>query len=85
MLPLAQPVEARYVKYKLTAARSVEVTQVQVLDSYTVEPFDLKIALPDPADNGKAPPNPGISPNARQWPEGTLPTTIGKELKVSGK
>ena len=54
--------------------------EVQVLDSYKFEPFDLKVALPDPAGNGKAPPNAGLSPNARKWKEGELPTTIGNPL-----
>jgi hypothetical protein len=83
VLPLAQAVEARYVKYKLTPARSMEVTEVQVLDSYKVEPFDLRIALPDPADNGKAPPAPDLSPNAKKWADSELPTTIGKALKTA--
>jgi hypothetical protein len=67
------PVEARYIKYKLTPRRMLGVTEVQVLDSYTLTPFDLKIALPDPADNGKPPARADISPNARQWKTEALP------------
>jgi hypothetical protein len=40
-------VEARYVRYAITPARSLTVSEVQVLDSITYEPFDLRIALPD--------------------------------------
>jgi hypothetical protein len=80
MLPLSQPIEARYVKYKVTPARTLVVTEVQALDGFEFKPFDLRIALPDPAQNGKAPPNAGKSPNAKQWKEGELPTTIGKPL-----
>jgi len=75
------PVEARFIKYKLTSARFTGVTEVQALESYEFKPFDLRIALPDPAQNGKAPPKPDVSPHARKWAEGELPTTIGKEFK----
>jgi hypothetical protein len=75
------PVEARYVKYKITSPRYIGVTEVQALDSYEFKPFDLKIALPDPASNGKAPPKADLSPNARKWAEGEAPTTIGKEFQ----
>ncbi len=84
MAPKA-PVEARYVKYKISSTRMVDVSEVQVLDSYEFKPFDLKIALPDPKDNGKAPPKPDVSPNAKQWKEGELPTTIGKEFRRDGE
>jgi hypothetical protein len=47
-LVLAQPVEARYVKFALKPSRMMCVTEVQVLDSIKSEPFDLKIALPAP-------------------------------------
>ncbi|MCL2639408.1 MAG: discoidin domain-containing protein [Phycisphaerales bacterium] len=40
------PVEARYVKYKITSPRMIDVTEVQVLESFEMKPFDLKIALP---------------------------------------
>jgi hypothetical protein len=72
------PVEARYVKFKITCARFVDVTEVQVLDDVKSTPFDLKIALPDKASNGQPSPNPTLSPNARQWKEGEKPTDIGK-------
>ncbi|MHB0961068.1 MAG: discoidin domain-containing protein [Pirellulaceae bacterium] len=41
-----QPVEVRYVRYKITARRFTCVSEVMVLDSIRSEPFDLKIALP---------------------------------------
>jgi hypothetical protein len=40
-------VEARYVRYKITPARTLTVSEVQVLDSIEHRPFDLRIALPD--------------------------------------
>jgi hypothetical protein len=41
------PVEARYVQYKITARRTLTVSEIQVLDSIEYTPFDLRIALPD--------------------------------------
>ena len=41
------PVDARYVRYKITPQRILTVSEVQVLDSIQSEPFDLRIALPD--------------------------------------
>jgi hypothetical protein len=40
-------VEALYVRYKITPARTLTVSEVQVLDSIEHRPFDLRIALPD--------------------------------------
>jgi hypothetical protein len=42
-----QPVQARYVRYKITARRFTDVSEVMVLDSIKSEPFDLRIALPE--------------------------------------
>jgi len=42
-----KPVEARYVRFKVTPARALTVSEVQVLDSIRYEPFDLRVALPD--------------------------------------
>ena len=39
----AKPAEARYVKYKIAAKRSVVVSEVQVFDQIRREPFDLKL------------------------------------------
>ena len=75
-LPMAAPVEARYVKYKLSSPRGMNVSEVQVLESFKFEPFDLRIALPDPASNGKAPFKADISPNAKKWAAGELPKGI---------
>jgi hypothetical protein len=75
---LEKPVNARYVKYVIDCKRFVVVTEVQALDGVKFEPFDLKIALPDPASNGKAPPNATISPNARKFAASELPDDIGK-------
>ncbi len=45
-----EPVEARYVRFVITPQRFLSVSEVQVLDSVTYQPFDLKIALPDGTD-----------------------------------
>jgi hypothetical protein len=47
----AKPVEARYVKFKVTPVRGfMLITEVQVLDGIKYTPFDLKLALPDGKD-----------------------------------
>ncbi|MBE0537291.1 MAG: hypothetical protein IH624_16630 [Phycisphaerae bacterium] len=50
-LPLTEPAEARYVRFLIAAERSVTVSEVQVLDSISYTPFDLRLALPDEARN----------------------------------
>ncbi|MBM3476219.1 MAG: hypothetical protein FJX75_23350 [Armatimonadetes bacterium] len=42
-----QPVQARYVRFAISAKRMICVSEVQALDSLKYEPFDLRIALPD--------------------------------------
>lgn len=42
-----KPVQARYVRFAITPARILTVSEVQVLDAIRFEPFDLRIALPD--------------------------------------
>ena len=85
-LPLKDAVNARYVQFKVTPSRTMGISEVMVLDGYEFKPFDLKIALPDPANNGKAPPNAGVSPNARKWaPNEKLPQTIGKPWQNGGQ
>ncbi len=42
-----QPLEARYVQFRVTPERTLTVSEVQVLDSIQYTPFDLRIALPD--------------------------------------
>ena len=42
-----EPVDARYVQYKITPQRTLTVSEVQVLDSLQYTPFDLRVALPD--------------------------------------
>ena len=50
LLVAAAPVEARYVRFNITPARFLSVSEVQVLDSVKFEPFDLRIAPPDGKD-----------------------------------
>ncbi|MCL2640523.1 MAG: discoidin domain-containing protein [Phycisphaerales bacterium] len=85
-LPLKDAVNARYVKFKVTPGnRMMGISEVQVLDGYEFKPFSMRLALPDPAGNGKAPPNAGVSPNARKWgSDEKLPQTIGKPWKPGG-
>ena len=45
-----KPAEARYVRFVVTPQRFLAVSEVQVLDSVTYQPFDLRIALPDGRD-----------------------------------
>ena len=42
-----RPVEARYVRYKITARRFAMTSEVEVLDRVDSRPFDLRIALPE--------------------------------------
>jgi hypothetical protein len=48
----ARPVKARFVRFKITARRTLTVSEVQVLDWIRYKPFDLRIALPN--DAGRA-------------------------------
>jgi hypothetical protein len=43
------PAQARYVCFVITPQRTITVSEVQVLDSITYRPFDLRIALPNEA------------------------------------
>jgi len=44
---LYTPVEARYIRFEVTAERTLTVSEVQVLDWIRHTPFDLRIALGD--------------------------------------
>jgi hypothetical protein len=59
-----KPVEARFVKFKVTPVRGfMLITEVQVLDGIQYTPFDLKLALPDGKDRSD------ISQyNPKYWP-----------------
>jgi hypothetical protein len=48
-LILPKPVEAQYVRYKVTSApdHTMVITEVQALDFIKYEPFDIRLALPD--------------------------------------
>jgi hypothetical protein len=41
-----EPIRARYVRFNITPARILTVSEVEVLDSIRDEPFDLRVALP---------------------------------------
>lgn len=43
----AEPVRARFVRYKVTPRHILSISEVQVLDEVRYTPFDLRIALPD--------------------------------------
>jgi hypothetical protein len=43
----ATPVDTRYVQYRISNTRVIDVTELEVLDAIALEPFDLRIALPD--------------------------------------
>jgi hypothetical protein len=42
----AQPVPARFVRYRIKARRFTQVSEVEVLEQVERKPFDLRIALP---------------------------------------
>jgi len=42
-----KPVQTRYVQYKVTSKRMFVATELEVLDSISFKPFDLRVALPD--------------------------------------
>ncbi len=42
-----EPIEARYVRFKIDAERTLTLSEVQVLDWIRHRPFNLRIALPD--------------------------------------
>lgn len=76
-----KPVQARYVRFAITPARILTVSEVQVLDAIKFEPFDIRIALPDERPAGPRSEAPGASDLAAT-PERftTLPGTPGKAL-----
>jgi hypothetical protein len=41
------PLATRYVRYKVSNTRVIDVTELEVLDAIRFEPCDLRIALPD--------------------------------------
>jgi hypothetical protein len=47
-----EPVQTRFVRFKIGPQRTMTVSEVQVLDSIRYEPFDLRIALPDEKKKG---------------------------------
>jgi len=42
-----KPISTRYVRYNITSDRNFCATELEVLDSIDLKPFDLRIALPD--------------------------------------
>jgi len=51
MIP-QEPVQTRFVRFKIGTQRTLTVSEIQVLDSIRYEPFDLRIALPDEKKKG---------------------------------
>jgi len=47
-----EPVQARFVRFRIVPQRTMTVSEVQVLDSIRYEPFDLRITLPDEKKKG---------------------------------
>lgn len=43
----SEPIESRYIRFRIDAERTLTVSEVQVLDAIRCTPFDLRIALPD--------------------------------------
>ena len=46
-LVLPKGVQARYVKFKVTSPRIMQLMELQVFDWIKYEPFDLRLSLPD--------------------------------------
>lgn len=47
ILPLQAPLEARFVRFRVTPRRSLGITEVQAFDRLESRPFELRITLPD--------------------------------------
>ena len=45
----SNPVQARYVRYQISNARIFDCAGLEVLDSVTTKPFDLRLVLPEEA------------------------------------
>jgi hypothetical protein len=87
-LVLPSPVAVRYVRYHVTPKRNLCVSELQVLDSITYTPFDIRVALPDaygqpdPGDPTDQPPSVAIiRPTAGQ--SFTSPASISIEASAS--
>ena len=44
---LEEPVEARYVRLRISSAPMTGITEIQAPDTIKYEPFDLRVALPN--------------------------------------
>ena len=74
LLVPSKPVEARYVRFDITPARFLSISEVQVLDFVRYRAFDLKLALPDGKDRSDitqypmkhTPSRPNIRPKANK-------------------
>ncbi|WP_347245074.1 hypothetical protein [Thermogutta sp.] len=47
VLPLRSPVRARFVRFRVTARRSLGITEVQAFDRLDRRDFSLRVLLPD--------------------------------------
>jgi hypothetical protein len=74
-LQLDTPVIARFVKYRLTPARIVCTSELQVLDRVSYTPFDIRIALPTGSNTAPpSPPSPPPLPPSPPPPEAPPPS-----------
>ena len=73
-----EAVEARYIRFVITPRRFFSVSEVQVFDSVTYQPFDLKIALPDGTDRSDISRcNPKHTPSEPRRPDDNQRRSVG--------
>ncbi len=83
LIPSA-PVDARYVRLVITPQRFLSVSEVQVLDSVSYEPFDLKVALPDGTDRSDISKyNPHHTPSTPRHPGNSQQQKVSSSPPVS--
>ena len=86
LLMPAKPVTARYVRFVVTPGRFLSVSELQVLDSVTYQPFDLKIALPDGTDRSDISRfNPKHTPSEPRRPGNSRRRSVGSTRPSTSK
>ena len=87
-LQLPAQVSARYVRYRATPKRNLCISELQVLDRVSYQPFDIRIAPPvdpgtptepesDPTTNPDPEPNPDPTPDPEPEPGSGPPAETG--------